>query len=68
MDCWESCGSLVQANLDHEPGKARVGADGVGHRIDVQVDEAVDAFLVSEVEQAEGFVRFAQADVDGRGI
>jgi hypothetical protein len=54
----------MESDLGHELGEARVGADGVGHGIDVQVDQAVDAFLVGEVEQAEGFVRFAQADVD----
>jgi hypothetical protein len=60
--------SLVQADLSHELREARVGAQGVGHRIDVQVDEAVDAFLEGKVEQAKGFVFFTKADVDSRGV
>ena len=54
----------MESHPGHELGEARVGAQGVGHGIDVQVDEAVDAFLVGKVEQAEGFVFIIKADVN----
>ena len=47
-DTWGSKGIkplLVEADLGHEMGEARVGTQRVGHGVDVQVDEAVDAFL-----------------------
>jgi len=36
--------------------------------IDVQVDEAVDAFLIRQGSSSGRLVRFAQADVDGRRV
>ena len=49
--CKEFCRTgLVESNLGHELGETRVGAQGVGHGIDIQVDEPVDAFLEGEVE------------------
>ena len=56
---------LVEADLGHELGKTWVGAQGIGHGVHVEVDEAVDAFLIGKVQQAKGFLGFAEADVDG---
>src|SRR5216684_192387 len=56
--------SLPKADLGHELGEARVGAQRVGHGINVQVHEAVNAFVIGEGQQAEGFVWFPQPHVD----
>ena len=58
----------VQADLGHELGEAGVGADAVGHGIDIEVDEPVDFFLEGKVQQAKRFVFFAQADMDSRRV
>src|SRR5438477_12718921 len=59
---------LVEPDLGHELGETRVGAQRVGHGVDVQVDEAVDFFLEGEVQQSEAFVFFPQSKVDGRRV
>jgi len=53
----ESCRiRSMQADLGHELGEARVGAQGVGHRVDVQVNEPVDPFPIGEIQLAKGVV------------
>src|SRR5439155_25910867 len=59
---------LVETDFGHELGEARVGAERVGHWVSIQVDEAVDLFVVGEVEEAKGFVGFAETDMNGGGI
>src|SRR5712664_179555 len=59
---------LVQANLSHELGKARVGTKGVGHGFNGEVDEAVGTLIVSSVKPVERRVVFTQASVDSRDV
>src|SRR5439155_14890708 len=77
LPCWEDSSrcaesrprrALAESHLGPKLGEARVGADGVGHWLDVQVDETVDSFLVGELEQAEGLIGFSQRDMDSRRV
>ena len=58
----------MESNLGHDLGEARVGTNGVGHGVDAEVHQAIDFFLVREIEKAEGFVGFSKRDVDSRGV
>jgi hypothetical protein len=52
LPCCVAVPWLVESDLGHQLGEARVGAQEVGPRINIQVDEAVNAFPEGEVEQA----------------
>jgi len=53
----------LQADLGQELVEAWIGAQGVCHGFDLQVDEAVDALLIGGVEILESLVFVAQADI-----
>src|SRR6266849_11126459 len=67
--CWESCRrGLTQADFGQELREAGVGAEWIRHRLDAEVNQVVDLFLVGEVEESEGLVFFPQPHVDGGGV
>jgi hypothetical protein len=50
--------SLVEADLGHELGEARIGAKRVRHRLNFEVNQIVDLFLVGKVEEVKGLIFF----------
>jgi len=54
----------VEADLSHKLGETRVVVQGVGHGVGVQVHQAVDFFLIREVEQAEGLIALAKSNAN----
>src|SRR6267143_2146664 len=59
---------LVQANLGHELGKARIGAQRIGHGIGAKIDEAVVTLLVGSIKPIESGVVVTEARVNSREI
>ncbi len=55
----------MEADLGHELGEARVGAERVGHGLSTQIDEAVVALLVGAIKPVEGRSVFAETSVNG---
>src|SRR3989441_1546498 len=57
-----------QAHAVEQIPKAGIAAQGIGHRIHAEKDEAVDALFVRPVEQIERFARVTQPKINPRGI